>query len=53
MIDTAIATCLTMRKPLYLEIACNLSVQKLFEPVPMNFGRMGPKQSIQFASDPE
>ena len=53
MIDEAISTCLTLRKPVYLEIACNLSIQQIYEPVPMNFDKMNPKQSMKFSSDPE
>lgn len=34
MIDAAISTCLTKRKPVYLEIACNLMSQKIAEPKP-------------------
>ena len=36
-IDRAIATCLSRRKPVYLEIACNLSNQEVPTPKPYQF----------------
>lgn len=36
-IDRAIATCLRTRKPVYLEIACNLANQKVHAPRPFQF----------------
>lgn len=36
-IDQAITTCLSQRKPVYLEIACNLSTSLIPEPAPIQF----------------
>ncbi len=35
MIDNAISTCLSERKPVYLEIPCNLALQHICRPCPM------------------
>jgi len=37
MIDEAIVTCLTKKKPVYLEIACNLTGLSIPAPTPMQF----------------
>ena len=37
MIDDAISLCMTARRPVYLEIACNLVKQQLPIPAPMSF----------------
>ena len=37
MIDEAVSLCMSRRKPVYLEIACNMSTYKIFEPTPMVF----------------
>ena len=37
MIDEAIVTCLTKKKPVYLEIACNLTGLNIPAPTPMQF----------------
>ena len=52
MIDEAISLCLTARKPVYLEIACNLTVQEVYQPVHMSFNRMNRRTSIKNTSDP-
>ena len=36
-IDRVIATCLRMRKPVYLEIACNIAIQEVPAPKPYQF----------------
>jgi pyruvate decarboxylase len=52
-IDRAIATCLRTRKPVYLEIACNLANQKVPTPQPYQFhGKLGSDpQSLAEAVD--
>ncbi len=35
MIDAAVTTCLAKRKPVYLEIACNLAAAKVVAPAPL------------------
>lgn len=53
MIDEALSICLYQRKPVYLEIACNLSTFKIFEPVPMKFSDPAHPTGTDFVSDPE
>jgi TPP-dependent 2-oxoacid decarboxylase len=41
IIDEAIFHCLTVRKPVYLEIPCNLCITKVYEPTPIcNFNNV-------------
>lgn len=46
IIDSAITTCLSLRKPVYLEIACNLAGAAIKKPAPMDMFQPFP------ASDP-
>ena len=52
MIDEAISICMSRRKPVYLEIACNLSTYKIFEPFPMKFEDPA-NPNTEYLSDPQ
>ena len=56
MIDDAIVTCLSKKKPVYLEIACNLVGNSVYAPVPKslmdrNTYRMSDSLSLNTAVD--
>ena len=53
MIDEALSVCLYQRKPVYLEIACNLSTYKIFEPAPLRFSDPSHPSLNDYVSDPE
>ena len=47
MIDAAISTCLSKRKPVYLEIACNLAGAKVPPPAPLTLPPVEPSVDSQ------